>query len=91
MDGLGELLELQGYSDAGPGSAGRSATNRPQPYPSGDLCPLLTCSARVYHTTFCFFLCLSHLTFLAVYQGCRGELVPCSDLGSLSRGKSILP
>ena len=81
---------LQGSSDAGPGSAGRSATDRPQPCPSGDLRPLLTCSAWVYHTIFCFFLCLSHLTFLAVYQGCQGEHVPCSDLGSLSRRKSIL-
>lgn len=44
----------QGYSDAGPGSAGRSATDGPQPCPSGDLCPLLTCSAWVYHTIFCF-------------------------------------
>ena len=80
----------QGYSDAGPGSAGRSATDGPQPCPSGDLCPLLTCSAWVYHTIFCFFLCLSHLIFLAVYQDCQREHVPCSDLGSLSRGKSIL-
>lgn len=90
IDGSGgELLGYRAKETQVPGSAGRSATDRPQPCPSGDLRPPLTCPTWVPQTIFCFFFS-SHLTFLAVYQGCQGELVPCPDLGSPSRGKSIL-